>query len=423
MDKRLFLFACLALSLSVHGISSEQAKSIAAQYLLKGEVVVVGPFNPIEFAGERYWLLYFSPQDQKDSKNLIVVVHDMGGTGVLETRETVLMDAYELDFHLDLMKLLNDRQASFDALDQVAQSVIVKIRSNARVGLDRITAQQASYPELEFEDLELALSDVEDYALLASDRLAEGASSQNAFTQSFFADDLILAHEQYAPSFNSLEQLAETADRYHQKLDEKQNEVSKAGLDREIASTLSTSLESVRDVGIDASFLSFLEPRRREFETRLARKDVQVNDSLTSFYFRKANVEAVQAYDQAMALSRSPDALLSDQYKTDFAACQVDRNSLKEKWLPIKQLMSASSVSAEEYSRVPLQIAESVALADSLADQLERCLQGSTPTPTPKPEESNPYGNVLLVIFLAVVAFLAFRFYQKRQTEQQEEEA
>lgn len=418
-----FFFLAL-LFLPAHAISSEQAKATASVYLLQGEVVIVGDRNPLELAGDKYWVLYFAPQDQKDVKNLLVVVKDDGATPTLEVRPSILEEVYGIDFDASLLDFIAARQLSFDKLDQRVQEVLVKSQANARVGLDRIQSQQASYPDLSFDAIGSALQDVEDRAQSISDGIRDGQASETSFRQTFNSDDLKLALTQYNASFDALVLLSADVDAYHKALDDEQKLVTKAKLPADVADSLSKSLDGIRDVGMDPSFLAQLAPVRRSLDTQYARRDAQINDTSSSFFFRMYKVDAGKAFDAANAREVPPDALLSEKFKSDFSVCRISTKDLQTQWVPVKEAMASSATTAGQYAALPAQIQAAVSTTDSLYARLNTCVQGTPPTPTPAP--SNPAADLLSkggwIVLLAIVGFLAFRYYQKKKMEQEEQE-
>lgn len=418
-----FLLLFAALPLLSSSVSSEQAKEVAKAYLLQGEVAVIGQYNPLEVGSDKFWLLYVAPQDAPKTKNLVVVVRDEGEIASLETREETLKELHGIDFDVDLLSFIQERKVSYDDLEKTLQAVKAKVSSNARPGLDRIEAQQSSYPDLSFEDVSSLLRDLEDEAERAEEKISDGRSYQTTFAQTFFASDLRLALDGYDDAFDGLSALVKAAESYHKAVDEKQKEVSKAGLPLEVASTLSKSLDAIRDVGIDESFESgLLSPSRREYENRLSRKDSQVNDSIRGFYFRKAKVEAQKAYSDSLARTYSPEALLSPRYKVDLESCALSTRELKGKWLAVKQVMLSASATTEEYSKIPFAVDEANALAESVAGKLEKCIN-APPTTTPRPvtKPTDYTTPILFVAFVGVAGYFAYRFMQQRGAQEEEE--
>ncbi|MFH1106605.1 MAG: hypothetical protein V1787_01795 [Candidatus Micrarchaeota archaeon] len=420
---RLFVLALLlaALPFLPQAISSEQAKAVAERYLLKGEVAVIGQYNPIEDGSERFWLIYLAPQDSPQTKNLIVLVREEGEAATLETREDMLTRLYSIDFDADVISFIHGRKFSYDDLEKTVQAVKAKLSGNARPGLDRIEAQQDSYPGLSFDEISSLLTDLEDGADRAQETITDGRAYQTTFLQLFFASDLGIALDSYNGTFDELSALVRSSELYQKAIDGKQREVSTAGLDLEIASTLSKSLESIRDVGIDNTFETFLSRSRRDYEGRIAHKDSQVNNSVTGFLFRKSKVEAQAAYDSAFDRQYSPDALLNPKYAADFASCKLSTRELQGKWLSIKQAMGSSSASREQYEKIPFSVAEANALADQLGTSLDRCLN-APPSPTPVPPKQTDYTTPILVVaFVAVAAYFFLRMRQQQRPADEEE--
>ncbi|MFH1199718.1 MAG: hypothetical protein V1708_01490 [Candidatus Micrarchaeota archaeon] len=411
----------LAFSPAVFSVSSEQAKAVAEAYLFSGEAAVVGQFNPIEYGSDRYWLVYITPQDSPTTKNLVIAVKEEGDGATLETRQGALEEVLGVDFGIGQLQYIQDGKFSYDDLEKTVSAVKAKISGNSRPGLDRIEAQQPNYPDLSFEEISSLLRDLEDTADRASQVIADGRSYQTSFAQSFYASDLQVALDSYPAAFDEMDALVRAAGLYQKAVDSMQKEIPKKGLSLDVGNSLIKSLDSVRDVGIDKSFESFIAPRRRDFEGRLAKKAAAVNNSISGLYFLKAKVEALKSYADLTAKTYSPEVLLS-AYKTELASCGIATAELSRKWLSIKQVMGSPSANTEQFSRIPLNASQTGALADSIYTRLENCINAPvtvTPTPVSKQTDFTPY---FLVVLLAVIGYAAYRFLQGRQAAQDQEE-
>ena len=409
-----FFVLFLLLSASISSISIEQAKSIGGKYLSgTGETLYVSSELPITYKGERYWLLYYAPQDSPQSKGIVVAVNDY--EGAIETKEDTLKQLYGIDFDIDLLNFIKQRQISYSDLKTSLDKSRSKIASNGRAGLGTLESQSAKYPSLSFSDVDNALQELEDKASSVSSSLDDNYQHQLSFEQTYEAEELALGLKLYNSTFDSFSELVAVANKYRTAVSEKQKEVLKSNLPD--ATVLYNSLDVMKDIELDASLTSMISSRRKEIDVRISKKDNYVNDTVSSFYFRKAKVEATGAYAEQ---KQKVENLLSANQKINLDSCKISTKELKTKWEEIRRVMEIETSSAEQYFQIPAKVSSAGALADSLNQQLTTCLQGS-PTIVPI-QKTQDYSQIAVgVFFVAIIGYAVYQF-RKQQMKAQDEQ-
>lgn len=412
-----FVALLLLMPIPLHALSSASVQELVIDYSTKDEAVVVpSELNPIIYKDFTYWFSYFTPQDST-RKNLVLIVRQTTPeAGVLETSEATLRTLYSLDFDMETLQMEKDKGVAFGDLKNIIDSLKFQLENTETMGLESIKRQS----DEDFTKIEDALTEVKDAADDAQLTIQDGTDYLENFkisatTQEILLDDLGIVFDKYDESVRLFYVLAGRADKYQKAVAEKQADITESGIASELGKLGNLK---VRDAVL-RSYNASLSQQKKEIDLRFALKARSINDTISSFYFRKAKTEAENAYKTAR---ENPliESLLSPSNELALKDCRLSNAELKKNWGIIKTMMDPFTPhKTKEYEQVPAKIAQARSMAENLDRRLKSCIS-ATPSPTPSPEGFDFRGIAAPLALIAVLALAAYYLngYLKRKPEE-----
>ncbi|MFH0971877.1 MAG: hypothetical protein V1835_04905 [Candidatus Micrarchaeota archaeon] len=414
------VFGLMLLASLANALDSESVKKYVQYYSNQDEgVVVPSEMNPITYKENIYWHVYFTPQDSATTKNLIVIVREVAGSPFLETDPEILRAMYSIDYDMESLQLLKDNGIAFEDLKNVIDSLKYQLENSETPILENIKKQS----EEDYTKIEDSLSDLK---ITADDSLAfiqDGAGflenfKATATSQEIEIGDLNDAFKKYDDSVVSIYDFSAEVYKYQQAVSEKQLELSGMPIASELSKLANLK---VRDSVIQ-SYNASLNQKKRVFDAKRNRKSTAVNDTIQSFFSRKAYTEASNAYgskDNSGILS-----LLSSTNELSLKDCKLSNAELKKKWMAVQTAMDPQqSHSTKEYELVPAKIAEARKIAENLNSRLTGCLN-ATPTASVKPADNGlgKYAMPAIIIVVLILAAYYLNSYLKKKPEEENQE-
>ncbi len=418
-------FALLMCSFAF-AISSEQAKTAAAGYVLGQEQVALVPYGSTPLTDETlsYWLVYFAPTTATPGEYYFSYLKQavLADSGAMVTDEAVLSRLFKVDYYFDLennflksnkLDYGNLRAGAEATKDQIATARTVTTQISSSISkrkpdsaaIDKVSDLSARLTTLgeKLEQLQLSVE--------------QGLTNEDSFSQTGVLSSYESAVGNYNATFDALVLFVDELSAYRDAL---QDQDLIAGLTSEEGNALFPASNKVSEqFPWSRDSLEGPKDPLNVFNSRMSAADASVDDAVSNSLFRKASVDADSSYKAAQKAGIESLISRSKTEKTQFSVCEVSElaSQIKAKWEAVKLTMENPGARLEDYEGVSSNLSEIRGLQDRLTERYNTCINGPTPTPQ-APDYSGPVQ--VLVVALVIIVGAVLYFQQKKKQEDAE---
>lgn len=385
-------------------VPSERAVEVASAYLRTGEQASIVN-RPFVVDNRQYFVVYFHPQTNQETRNLIVVVD--AETGELVLDEKVLGKVYSFDAKLNfLQNFASEKKLSFAEIKTAIDNG-ASLRQQAQVTLDQVETNLDSLDE----NLATVQSLFSQFQLQV-DRLQEqvdsGVEAQANFERDYSSQTFAVFVTHFNSSLKTLVTGVKAGEDYQKAVINKSNQLTQKGIEQ---NKFKPGLQSAFDVGLttfpasaalESAFQSFLQIDSLQIQR-------QVNDSIQSYLYRKSKIDS-----DATVVEIQSDVEQILQNKATVQECTSTSN-LEKQWQAVLLSQERNYFGAVNGNATLVR-----SELTKIKAAVERC---NSVTPAPDATKKENYDWAIAVILLALVAFIAWKYFGKKKTGESEEAA
>jgi hypothetical protein len=415
VNARVFLALVFLLLPAALAVSDIQAIDAAKPYAETGAEKILVLDYTLEYAASQYWLVYLTPMDQTEVKNVIIVVSDATGE-IIEDR-ALLEALYFMDLKLSVINFLEDNKLSFAELQSVLGESETKVDTALKI-FDSLNYQISQ------EEYNLNIGSLEDKLFAQKDEIVDALvfiedsiSLKQLFEQEHSQESLNDLFLHYNKTFSELEPLFSLVSSYQKIVDDRKSDVGKlvAGynISYEEGNKIVDSLTNMRDVGIDSAFQRRVENVKRSVFLMNSKGEETVTNQVNGFLFRKSKKDALAEYERASTLVE--EVLYLENYYADYG---ISLSELKKKWSEARVLLR-NARSASDYEALLTKLTQVDSLASNAKEEYLRKSSGPTTSPRPQPAPIDLSWIIIIMVFGGIVYSIIF-YYQKYKREHDE---
>ncbi|MEK6924438.1 MAG: hypothetical protein AABW54_04320 [Candidatus Micrarchaeota archaeon] len=382
-------------------------------YLAQGEYVALLTDQPLEVAGERYWVAYSYLPATPSTRNLLIAVND--NTGSVEVGEEPLEKVFRLVSAIDAVMYLEKNKLSPNDLKAFLESQQEQFLGATDNNYRTLVKNQleTKYPALDFSPVEGALEELKaEHAETNDQVLALFEARQLAF--SYYAEQDMGAYvDVYNETLEKFGSLAATYRKYRAALRTKVDELANsAELNFSDKENIKTALEKLGGNPEYQSFYSSaVQPGAQVFQSVLDRGMKNAKNEVASTLYVIAKKEAEKAYTNEL---QSKMASLTDSKRErSLAACGIEMQQLREDWGGVRSVMENPSNSTREaYLAIPERLSKIALDAAGVEQREDDCINAPAAETGSKPDYSLVV-NVLVFAAIAIGAYVLYAKYKK----------
>jgi len=418
MDRKtLFLFFATATLATIaapytSALSSDSAvKTVAASYLEAGEEAFTMLSAPVDFEGERYWLVGFRQITSPDSTNLFLPIADTAG--FVEASPDKLGKLIGLAGKLEVLSLLKKNKLSIDDLDLFLSDSEAK-RDNVENNYVQLVKQQLelAYQNLDFASIEVSLDEFKQKQEKAREAVQSTRSLQERFAAFPSTAEFDEYYRQYNATYNSFDDLTRAAEKYSNSLLVFTETIANsAELNYSDKTLIKSVLERLGEIGDYRTFKNTqLSPAEKSFSRLDAASGQLVDDRVGSTLDRIARKEAQTAY--TTELENRVNKFLTPEKEFILKSCDIDATNLKNQWLFVRTALKINST-RENLLKVPMTIAQITGQLDNYEVRYNDCINTPVNSPQPTKPDNSSLVNILIIILVILVAFAGYKKYKE----------
>lgn len=412
------IFLLLFLQLAKADISSSAATDKVGPYLLQNENNILLIEKQVTLRSDRsYWIFFFPPTSKE---RLIVGVDNNNGEVVGDegTLNSLAAVAYQY------FMVSEDPYQGYLQSNGVSNSFLTPIFSNSNDVLQtRITDLSTfaseihdKYPQIKLDEVEARQGKLSSLSEGMLSTLQFGQSLRDNFKADYSSQSLDNFFSYYNTTFTKLNSFFTAYDDYLRAISYVEATLPKSGIPDPDNKNIFQSLESLRDIGISSIY-----PKVKLFDplAKLEEKTVEggawSNDSVSSFLFRKAKVDATNSYN-----AYTPKVQWALTNKNDLETrCGIYLPGLEAEWNAIASILSQAT-KTEDFSRALTKINVVGGRLDQANSNYDKCVQ--TPASSHKATQNNnvDYTSIIAALAIIGIGFYAYNTYFKKREEEVE---
>ncbi|MGC8850665.1 MAG: hypothetical protein ACP5O3_00330 [Candidatus Micrarchaeia archaeon] len=415
ISSRLFacVFSLLFLASFSHAIiSSEAALSKAQFYLKSGEKASILD-SKFSVDGSNYWIVYFTPENEPNIKNLVVAVS--ADAGEIVSDEDLLHKIHLLDFRQsrlnsftkdslsvsDLSAWFGKYKAVIDNLNNPSSKtsmVFVGYSLQENYSVDLVKVQQA------LDSLSAKNSAVEE-------KIEKATQAQQAFESEKSLSALNSLISNYNKTLIELAKLRDANDAYASALLE-----AVLSVDASKRAIVSSYLQVIQVPDALSQELARISLKAQAFNRLFDGEDELVNDSVKSFFYRKEVIEkqkAAKSFFEVLS-SRVQPVLNAYQLRQAYSECGVDVKKIEDSWKSVQGVAGTPVFSALATPAEYDQAISSMNVLQKLLDAADAKYSSCASASSKKAEKEFDYSQLMFPA-LVVVGLAALLFFLKKR--------